>query len=143
VFAVRHCGLDASSITAGVKSASADLETFFADHGIERGRKAIITYRNLRPETVTVEVGSLVSEHVAALAGDGIGDGKTPDGPVFSLAFSGGARMLGEALETLRSKAVEQGFEEPACYWQRPSDINDPWPLNTATHLYAPRRQRA
>jgi hypothetical protein len=61
VFAVRHCGLDASSITAGIASASAELEKFFADRQTERGRKAIITYRNLRSETVTVEVGSLVS----------------------------------------------------------------------------------
>jgi hypothetical protein len=143
VYAVRHCGLDASSIAAGVKSASAELDQFFLDRRAERSRKAIITYRNLQPETVTVEVGALVSERVAALAADRICGGKSPQGLVFSLAFPRGARMLGEALETLRTRAVEQGFEEPTCYWQRPLDIDDPWPADTLTTLYAPRRQRA
>lgn len=142
VYAVRHCGLDASSIAAGVKSASAELDQFFLDRRVERGRKSIITYRNLQAETVTLEVGALVDKSVAALADDRIHGGVSPEGSAFAFAFPGGARMLGEALETLRTRAVEQGFEQPACYWQRPLDIEDAWPTNGLTTLYAPCRQR-
>jgi hypothetical protein len=137
VFVARYCGLDAPSITAGVRTAAADLARFFAVHSIEHDAAAFIIYRNLRAETVTVEVGFPVGAQAAIPADPNVRSGRGPAGPAFSLAVSGGARNLGTALEALRLMAVGRGFDEPTCYWQHPQDINDPWPPNQPTHLFA------
>jgi hypothetical protein len=120
----RFCGVERSSIVAGIRNGLAALRRLASEIGFEP-RKAVVIYRNPQAKSVTVEVGIPVPEGLAYRNTGEFRSGRTPGGPALrSPAVVPGPTAIA-ANEALRRTAKEEGLLHEPYWWQVFEDTND------------------
>lgn len=124
VSVLRFCGLEGSSIAAGIRSGLAALRSLGKDLGGPMG-PAYVIYRNRQPSSVTVEVGMPLPEGTAYRNTGEFRSGRTPKGA----ALQGGARAWGDGLVEAQTELCElardEGLEHEPYWWQVFQDTGD------------------
>lgn len=121
---VRYCGVERSSIVAGIKNGLTALKRLASEIGLEP-RRAVVIYKNAQPTTVTVEVGIPVPEGLGYRNTGEFKSGRTPGGPALRLpAVAPGPTMIA-ATDALRRTAREEGLLHEPYWWQVFEDTGD------------------
>lgn len=114
---VRYCGVESSSIVAGIKSGLAALKRLAWEIGLEP-RRAVVIFKNVQPTTVTVEVGIPVPEDIAYRNTGEFKFGRTPGNlTVLSPAGAPGPITI-TITDVLRRAAEDEGLPHEPCWWQ-------------------------
>lgn len=121
---VRYCGVERSSIVAGIKNGLTALKRLASEIGFEP-RRALVIYKNAQPATVTVEVGIPTPEGLAYRNTGEFKSGRTPGGPALrSAAVASGPAAIA-ATDALRTTAREEGLLYEPYWWQVFEDTGD------------------
>ena len=124
VSVLRFCGLEGSSIAAGIRSGLDALRSLGRDLGGSTG-PAYVIYRNRQPGSVVVEVGMPLPEGAAYRNTGEFRSGRTPKGA----ALQGDAHAWGNSLVDAQTQLCElaqkHGLEHEPYWWQVFEDIGD------------------
>ena len=120
----RFCGVERSSIVAGIRNGLDALKRLASEIGFEP-RKAVVIYRNPQAETITVEVGIPVPEGLAYRNTGEFRSGRTPGGPSLRLPAVVPGPTVIAATDALKRTAKEEGLLHEPYWWQVFEDTND------------------
>lgn len=112
----RFCASDEASTSAAIRQAIGRLETHFAEQNVEPGQ-LIVIYRNLRPQTVTVDIGMSVAQGASMASPGTLRVAPVPASSSFEGVAQPGFEALLQAIATLRSKAGLNSTDI-AAFWQ-------------------------
>lgn len=117
LYLVRYCGLEEASMSAAIGQAVEQLDGRFAAGQLPAPERLFVIYRNLRANTVTLEIGMPTATPVA-IAGSGLKAGLTPSGPTLSAEVPAGVAPMLAAVATLRKSAVARNLVPANFWWQ-------------------------
>lgn len=131
----RFCAADETSTSAAIRQAIGRLEAHFAQQDTVP-ETLVVLYRNLRPETVTLDIGMLVPANAAMASAGTLRVAPAPASTIFETVARPGFDGLIEAIATLKT-AARVGPNEPAIFWQE-FDLDQvrPWTGHPKTTVH-------
>lgn len=134
IYLRRFCAADEASTSAAIREAIARLDEHFAGRGELPGRLLVI-YRNLQPQTVTLDIAMPAGESTAAPSGSDLHLGEAP-------RSAGAEALAGPGFGGLLAAVAELGVpmhehDHPLVFWQsfEAADFR-PWTGHPAARVH-------
>jgi hypothetical protein len=126
VFVVRFCGLQRSSVVAGIQSGIEALKRLAVAIGLAPGATYVL-YRNPQASTstVTIEIGMPIPDEIAYRNTGELRFGRTPKGIALQGTPADLRASLSDVLIGLRETAAAEGLEYEPFWWQVLPDHED------------------
>jgi hypothetical protein len=134
IYLRRFCAADEASTSAAIREAIARLDEYFAARGALPG-KLLLIYRNLQPQTVTLDIAMPAGQSADAPSGSDLHLGEAP-------GFTGAETLAGAGFQGLLAAVTELGVpthgrDHPLVFWQsfEAADFR-PWTGHPAARVH-------